>query len=266
MSTTLTSDTIAQALPIFHLEARGIQAVDARTLHTWLGIGRDFSNWFKQMIAELDLEEGKEFSPNLASGADLQKQGFAPGRNRKDYALTLDAAKEICLIQRSEKGKLTRRYLIQTERKAQAAGIAPATTQEVTALELAQIQTLRAKALADIAATALEGNYKDQVLRGAVALARGEAKEETNEDIVFFEDFLKTKGVPAAYLKNLGYVSTIAHRLYKEEHGHPHEKYPHPFKNIRVIGWRKSELRYLDAAWEDYGKAKYQTLLAEDVN
>lgn len=70
--------------------------------------------------------------------------------------------------------------------------------QEVSALELAHIQAIRAKAIAEIAATALEGTYKDQVLRGAVALTRGEAKEETNKDIVFFEDFLKTKGGPRA--------------------------------------------------------------------
>lgn len=75
-------------------------------------------------------------------------------------------AKELCMMANSKKGKLTRRYLIQTERKAQATGIAPATTHEVNDLELAQIQTLRAKAIADIAATALEGNYKEQALRG----------------------------------------------------------------------------------------------------
>lgn len=264
--TDINTAAIAEVLPVFHLEAQGVQALDARTLHTWLGIGRDFSTWFKQMINELDLEEGKEYSPNLGSGADLRKQGITPGYNRKDYALTLDAAKEICLIQRSKKGKLTRRYLIQTERKAQAAGIAPATTSEVSALELAQIQTIRAKAIADIAATALEGNYKDQVLRGAIALAKGEAKEETNQDIIFFENFLKDKGVPTKYLKSLTYTSTLAHQAYKEDHGHPHEKYPHPFKNIRVIGWQKDELHYLEKAWESYGKAKYQTLLAENAN
>lgn len=262
MSTTLTNTDIAHELPIFHMEAHGIQAVDARTLHAWLEVRRDFSTWFKQMIDELDLEEGKEFSPHAVKTSDLPKGG----RPRNDYALTLDAAKEICLIQRSEKGKLTRRYLIQTERKAQAVGIAPATTREVSALELAQIQTIRAKAIADIATTALEGNYKDQVLRGAIALARGEAKEETNQDIVFFEDFLKSKDVPAEYLKNLGHVSVLAHKLYKEDHGHPHEKYPHPFKNIRVIGWQKNEIHYLDAAWESYGKAKYQTLLTENTD
>lgn len=262
MSNELNPTTIAQALPIFHLEARGIQAVDARTLHTWLGINTRFNDWFDRTIKDYGFKEGEEFYSDLSKTSDQPKGG----RPRKDYTLTLDMAKELCMMANSEKGKLTRRYLIQTERKAQATGIAPATTHEVNALELAQIQTLRAKAIADIAATALEGNYKEQVLRGAIALAKGEAKEETNQDIVFFEDFLKDKGVPTKYLKRLGHVSTIAHRLFKEDHGHPHEKYPHPFKNIRVIGWQKDELHYLEKAWEDYGEAKYRTLITENAN
>lgn len=61
-------------------------------------------------------------------------------------------------------------------------------------------------------------------------------------------------------------MSTLAHKAYKADHGHPHEKYPHPFKNIRVIGWQKDELHYLEQAWEDCGEAKYRTLIAENAN
>lgn len=260
--TDINTAAIAEVLPVFHLEAHGIQAIDARTLHSWLGINTRFNDWMAQTVRDYGFEEGKEFYLNSSKTSDQPKGG----RPRKDYTLTLDMAKELCMMANSEKGKLTRRYLIQTERKAQAVGVAPATTSEVSALELAQIQTIRAKAIADIAATALEGNYKDQVLRGAITLAKGETKEETNKDIIFFEDFLKTKNVPTKYLKNLGYMPTIAHKLHKDDHGHPHEKYPHPFKNIRVIGWQKDELHYLEKAWESYGKAKYQTLLAENAN
>jgi len=55
-------------------------------------------------------------------------------KERKNHLLAIDAAKEVCIVQGNEKGKLTRRYLIQTERKAQAAGIAPATTRTKSTL------------------------------------------------------------------------------------------------------------------------------------
>lgn len=257
------SQGIDQALPIFTLEEHGIQAVDARTLHAWLEIGTKFTTWFERVTEKYGFVEGEEYFPNLGSGADQAKCGFVPGGNRKDYTLSLDMAKELCMTDDGDKGKLTRRYLIAAEKKARAVGIAPKTVAEVTAIEVAQIQAIRAKALAEIASIALEGNYKDQVLRGAVALAEGKAKEETEQDIIFFEDFLKGKGIPSKYAPKLSYVSTLAHKIYQQEHGHKHEKYPHPFKNIRVIGWQKNELRYLEQAWDEYGQAKLETLLVE---
>lgn len=50
---------------------------------------------------EYGFEEGKDFSPNLAKTSSSEKGG----RPSTDYALTLDCAKEISMLQRSEKGK-----------------------------------------------------------------------------------------------------------------------------------------------------------------
>ena len=76
--------------------------VDARALHGWLGIGRDFSNWMRNLIADYGFEEGTDYSPDLAKSTG--------GRPRKDYHLTLDVAKEIA-IGNTPKGKATRRTI-----------------------------------------------------------------------------------------------------------------------------------------------------------
>lgn len=88
-------------------------AVDARNLHAWLEVGRDFSNWLKARIVELELLEGVDVqkvndsaSPNLASA------------NRVDYALSLDAAKHIAMVERNDRGREARQYFIEAEKRA----------------------------------------------------------------------------------------------------------------------------------------------------
>ena len=90
----------------------GIQAVMGRDLHTFLKIGKDYSTWFKDMT-EYGFVAGQDFSP--ISG----KTSPAGGRPRIDHIVALDMAKEISMIQRTERGKQARQYFLECERKAQ---------------------------------------------------------------------------------------------------------------------------------------------------
>lgn len=83
-------------------------AVDARRLHDFLGIGKDFSTWFKDMI-DYGFTEGQDFSP-----ISVKSLG---GRPRTEYAITLDMAKELAMLPRTEQGKQARRYFIAAENK-----------------------------------------------------------------------------------------------------------------------------------------------------
>ena len=92
---------------------QGTVLVDGRMLHDFLGIGKRFTTWIQDMIA-YGFEENTdyhEFFPNLG---ETSRVG---GRPRKYYALTLDMAKEICMIQRSEKGRQARKYFIECEKR-----------------------------------------------------------------------------------------------------------------------------------------------------
>ena len=86
--------------------------MDARRVHAWLGVGKRFASWIAERIEQFGFEEGTDFVvcfPNLES----EQRG---GQNRIEYHLTLDMAKELCMVERNERGRLARKYFIECER------------------------------------------------------------------------------------------------------------------------------------------------------
>ncbi|MBF6649131.1 antA/AntB antirepressor family protein [Methylobacter sp. BlB1] len=116
-------------IPVFATEIGGVptQAVDARELHGFLDIGRDFSNWIKKRIADYGFIEGTDYSIQTAHEV-LAKSGENPqsGRPSIEYVITLDMAKELAMVERNEMGRTIRRYFIDCERAALQAASAPA--------------------------------------------------------------------------------------------------------------------------------------------
>ena len=99
-----------ELIPI--INDNGKRVVDARILHDFLGSKRDFSNWIKDRIDKCDLVENQDFVVYTKFGENL-----SGGRPLKEYALTIDAAKEISMIEGNEKGKKARRYFIEVEKE-----------------------------------------------------------------------------------------------------------------------------------------------------
>ncbi|WP_297133354.1 antA/AntB antirepressor family protein [Terrisporobacter sp.] len=85
--------------------------VSARQLHEFLEIGTEFRKWFPRMI-EYGFEEYVDY---IRVSQKCHTLGGT--QNIVDYALKIDMAKEICMIQRSEKGKQAREYFIKLEKK-----------------------------------------------------------------------------------------------------------------------------------------------------
>lgn len=90
------------------------KAVSARELYEFLKIKEAFTDWIKRMIEYLDLEENTNY---IVYQENLINPNPLGGRPSKEYFLTIDAAKEISMLQRSEKGKEARKYFIECERK-----------------------------------------------------------------------------------------------------------------------------------------------------
>lgn len=88
--------------------------VSARELHEKLNIGTAFKDWFPRM-AEYGFVEGEDFKALKIER--VQKEGSRDVRRElTDYEITIDMAKEICMIQRTPEGKRVRGYLIELER------------------------------------------------------------------------------------------------------------------------------------------------------
>ena len=87
------------------------QTVNARELHEFLENGDKFATWIVDRINQFGFLENQDF---VTFSENSEKC-----RPRKEYALSLDMAKELCLVERNEKGKQARQYFIECERVAQ---------------------------------------------------------------------------------------------------------------------------------------------------
>lgn len=82
--------------------------VSARELHDFLEVGTPFRKWFPRMV-DYGFIENQDYTTDIF---------VHPSNNQetKDFLMKLDMAKEISMIQRTEKGKQARRYFISLER------------------------------------------------------------------------------------------------------------------------------------------------------
>ena len=86
------------------------QLVSARELHKGLELTTRFSKWVDQNFR--DFASGTDFM-SVTTVTDMPNGGTKP---IQDYALTIDMAKQLCLLSRTKKGKEYREYLIQIEK------------------------------------------------------------------------------------------------------------------------------------------------------
>lgn len=89
-------------------------AVSARDLHDFLEVKTAYKDWFPRMC-EYGFTSGEDFNPLKIERVQNEGERVVT-RTVDDAVLTIDMAKEICMIQRNEKGKLARQYFIQLEK------------------------------------------------------------------------------------------------------------------------------------------------------
>ncbi|MCK6083049.1 phage antirepressor KilAC domain-containing protein [Corynebacterium kefirresidentii] len=105
----------------------GTQAVMGRDLHAFLEVSERYTQWFARM-EEYGFNAGQDF---------IRETGKSTGgRPSVNHIISLDMAKEISMIQRTDKGKQARQYFIECERRAKQPTINGA---ELTRMELIQI-------------------------------------------------------------------------------------------------------------------------------
>ena len=99
----------------FNIQSEGEQlTLSARDLHEALQIKTQFKDWFPR-ICEYGFTEGEDFNP--LKKERVQMEGWRQvAREVTDYEITIEMAKQICMLQRSDLGKQYRQYFIQLEK------------------------------------------------------------------------------------------------------------------------------------------------------
>lgn len=103
--------TNSNLIPVFNglIQNQSVQLCNARELHTFLDIGKDYSTWIKNRINEYGFIQDEDY---------LVITERTNGRPRKEYHITLDMGKELGMVERNERGRQIRKYFIECERRA----------------------------------------------------------------------------------------------------------------------------------------------------
>ena len=95
-------------------EKNGMQLVSARELYKKLELKKRFSAWVEQNFKEF--EENEDFTSVLL-GTEVRNNCGFQHMELQDYEITIDMAKELCMMSHSKYGKVYRKYFIEVERR-----------------------------------------------------------------------------------------------------------------------------------------------------
>ena len=91
-----------------HTELQGAFPANVENLFCYLEVNSKFADWIKNRINQYDFIENQDY---------IIKEVFTGRRPRKEYYVTLDMAKELCMVENNEKGRQARRYFIDCEKR-----------------------------------------------------------------------------------------------------------------------------------------------------
>lgn len=248
---------LAVLLPVNRATMDGapVQTVDARKLHAWLGVGRDYSTWIRERIAtyglvpDVDYIE-PDFSPDPGKNAR--------GRPALEIHVTIDAAKQLSMVDGGPRGAEVRRYFLACERAARTgalgrlAGLGPdpartigGVVRGVVGKQMAEAETRTVTCLAEVIhaeVAALEARIMEAMRRSpgadadqvAAPVAGAPATYLTALDVVF----LVTPSPPHA--RSLAQIASAGLRKYALARGEPvrrHASGRHQFAAASVQDW-----------------------------
>ncbi|HEG1497418.1 TPA: antA/AntB antirepressor family protein [Campylobacter jejuni] len=91
-----------------HTELKGAFPANVKFLFYFLEIDTKFADWINRRISHYSFIENQDY---------IIKEVFTGRRPRKEYYVTLDMAKELCMVENNEKGRQARRYFIECEKR-----------------------------------------------------------------------------------------------------------------------------------------------------
>ncbi len=139
--------------------------VSARDLHEGLEIKTAFKDWFPRMC-EYGFETGKDFRSKMSESTG--------GRPATDYDISVDMAKQICMIQRSEKGRIYRQYFLDLEKAWNTPEQVFARALKMADREIKKLKTCNAALLEDVERMRPKEVFADAVSASHTSILIGE--------------------------------------------------------------------------------------------
>lgn len=128
-----------QELIVVTTNENGEQLVSGRELHEFLQVATPYKRWFERM-AEYGFVKDVDFTVIAKNVHDAT--AFGGVRTITDHAITLDMAKEISMIQRTEKGKQARQYFINIEKQYKQ-NYKPMSIEQMMIHQLQEMETVK---------------------------------------------------------------------------------------------------------------------------
>lgn len=208
--------------------------VSGRELHAALEIGSNYTTWFSRMC-DYGFVEGIDYIscfPNLES----ESHG---GQNKIDHQLTIDMAKQICMIQRTETGRKFRQYFIKVEEAWNSPEAVMARALQFANNQLAVMKKKNAELIGTVAIqnqqiTEMKPkvSYYDVVLNCKDLISTSAIAKDYGKSAIWMNRYLHEKGIQfkqggiwllyQKYAEN-GYTSTKTHS-YLGSNGEQHTK------------------------------------------
>lgn len=205
------------------------QLVSARDLYKGLGIKRRFSAWWEQNSSEFEL--GVDYEGVLKS---TPYNPLYPDKVQElqDYALTIDMAKQLCLLSRTKKGKEYREYLIEVEKKWNDPQNVVQRAMDILHSENLQLKLENKSLNRQLEESNKKASYLDVILGTTDAMVTTQIAMDYGYSAVKFNKLLhqlgiqhKVNGQWILYKAYMGkkYTTTKLH-TYTDKHGKDHAK------------------------------------------
>ena len=173
--------------------------VMGRELHEALEVKTDYPHWFSRMV-EYGFKENEDYSTVVKNVR--RQDGTLMPQTTADHQINLDMAKEICMLQRTEKGKAFRQYFIEVEKAwnspemvmTRALQIAQRKLEDVKAINL-QLETTVKVQEQQIAELKPKASYYDVVLNCKDLVSTSVIAKDFGKSAIWLNQYLHDKGV-----------------------------------------------------------------------
>lgn len=215
---------------LISIEVKGDQQlVSARDLHKALEVKTRFSLWVEQNFKMF--EEGGDYT-SVVTTTEVQNNGGIQKRKLQDYAITIDMAKELCMMSKTPKGREVRKYFIQVEKNWNSPEMIMKRALEIANAQVKKLQLQNQHLTLQLEESNKKANYLDIILGTPDSLAITQIASDYGFSAVAFNKLLQEVGIQhkvngqwVLYKAFMGKDYTQSKSFtFKDKTGHDHSK------------------------------------------